>query len=83
MGFVNLLLGYVAIEVGFDKSHTTFLKIVLGGMVVRLCAMWAALIVLVKVYDFNQRALVFSLLFVYALTLILEIHFLQKKVSIK
>ena len=48
MSFINLVLGYVAIEFSYERSHTTFLKYVLGGMVARLMLMSGVLLVLVK-----------------------------------
>ena len=83
VGFLNLMLGYAAIEFGFDKSNTTFLKIVLGGMVVRLLLMWGALAVMLKYYDFHEASLIFALLFMYIMALVLEIYYLQKKVAVK
>ena len=83
VGFLNLILGYVAIEFGFDKSNTAFLKIVLGGMVIRLLLMWSALAVMLKYYDFHEASLIFALLFMYIMALVLEIYYLQKKVAVK
>jgi predicted Co/Zn/Cd cation transporter (cation efflux family) len=83
MSLINLLLGYLAIEVSFERSHTTFLKFVLGGMVGRLLLMWGILLLLICVYDFHSASLMLSLLFFYALNLALEIYYLQKRVSTK
>ncbi|MBI3006452.1 MAG: hypothetical protein HYY49_13730 [Ignavibacteriales bacterium] len=82
-GFLNLMLGYIAVELGFRRSNTTFLKIVLGGMTVRLLLMWAVLAVMLKYYQYHGASLMFTLLYMYLLTLILEIYYLQKKVSVK
>jgi len=82
-GFFNLVLGYVAVEIGFRKSNTTFLKIVLGGMVLRLLLMWGTLAVMLKYYHYHGASLMFTLLYMYILTLILEIAYLQKKVAVK
>ncbi|MBI4429141.1 MAG: hypothetical protein HY562_08480 [Ignavibacteriales bacterium] len=82
-GFLNLTLGYVAIELGFRKSNTTFLKIVLGGMTVRLLLMWAALAIMLKFYQYHDTSLMFTLLYMYLLTLVLEIYYLQKRVIVK
>jgi hypothetical protein len=79
----NLLLGYLFIEFGFDKSNTTFLKIVLGGSVIRLLFLVAIVFILIKVYQFHSLSLMVSLLLFYSLNLVLEIYFLQKKVSLK
>ena len=83
MSLINLLLGYLAIEVSFERSHTTFLKFVLGGMVGRLLLMWGILLLLIRVYGFHSASLMLSLLFFYALNLALEIYYLQKRVSTK
>ncbi len=83
MSLLNLLAGYLTIEVSFQRSHTTFLKFVLGGMAVRLLAMWLTLLVLLKWFDFHAASLMLTLLFMYVLNLVLEIYFLQKKVSLK
>jgi hypothetical protein len=81
MSYVNLVLGYLAIEVSFDRSHTTFLKYVLGGMVGRLLLMWGTLLILVRYFDFHAASLMLTLLFFYALNLALEIAYLQKRVQ--
>ncbi len=83
MSLMNFLLGFFAIEYSYEKSHTTFLKVVLGGMLIRLLAMTAAVVVLVKVYEIDALVLMLTLLGYYAFNLIAEIIFLQKKVSLK
>jgi hypothetical protein len=83
MCLVNLLLGYFAIEISFERSHTTFLKYVLGGMVVRLILMWGTLLVLIYFFKFHSASLMLSLLFFYIMNLVLEIFYLQKRVSTK
>jgi hypothetical protein len=83
MSFINLLLGYVAIEISYERSHTTFLKYVLGGMVVRLMLMWGVLLILIRVYHFHSASLMLSLLFFYVMNLVLEIFYLQKRVTSK
>lgn len=83
VSFFHLMLGYIAIELGFDKSNTTFLKIVLGGTVFRMLMLVGIVFVLIKVYHFHSLSLMISLLGFYVINLILEIYFLQKKVSLK
>ena len=82
MSLANLLMGYFVIERSYTKSHTGFLKWVLGGMVVRLFLMWTALVVLLRL-GFHSASLMLALLFLYVVNLVLEIQFLQKKVDIK
>ncbi|MGH2567918.1 MAG: hypothetical protein ACRDGA_06225 [Bacteroidota bacterium] len=85
-GFISIghiLLGYASVEVGYRKKSTTFLKIVLGGMVLRLFLMAGVVLVLLNVYRYDAFSLVFSLLVYYVMNLVLEIYLLQKKVSVK
>ena len=83
MSLINLLLGYAAIEISFNRSQTTFLKYVLGGMVGRLFLMWGAVLLLLLVYKFHSASLMLSLLFFYVMNLVLEIFYLQKRISAK
>ncbi len=83
ISLINLLLGYVAIELSFNRSHTTFLKYVLGGMVARLMLMWGIVLLLLWVYKFHSASLMLSLLFFYVMNLVLEIFYLQKRISAK
>lgn len=79
----HLLLGYLFIEYGFDKSNTTFLKVILGGTLVRMLLLLGIVLLLIRVYEFQAMSLMISLLLFYVLNLLLEIQFLQKKVTIK
>ena len=79
----HLLLGYLFVEYGFDKSNTTFLKVILGGTLVRMFLLVGIVLLLVRVYQFQTVSLMVSLLLFYVLNLFLEIHLLQKKVALK
>ena len=79
----HLLLGYLFIEYGFDKSNTTFLKVILGGTLARMFLLVGIVVLLVRVYQFQTVSLLVSLLLFYVLNLFLEIHLLQKKVALK
>jgi hypothetical protein len=80
---LHLLLGYLFIEYGFEKSNTTFLKVILGGTLVRMFLLVGIVLLLVRVYQFQTVSLMISLLLFYVLNLLLEIHLLQKKVALK
>ncbi|MFH0988559.1 MAG: hypothetical protein V1799_00915 [bacterium] len=80
---VNQFLSYIAIEWGFPMSHTKFLKIILIGSVVRLALLISIVIVLIKILQFDPLSFMLSLLVFYALNLVLEIYYLQKKVALK
>ncbi len=83
MSLVHLLFGYAAIEYSFDKSNITFLKVVLGGMGVRLFLMATLVMILLRYYAFDPLSLTASLFYFYVINLILEIYFLESKVKVK
>jgi hypothetical protein len=78
---VNVMLGYLAIRYSFDKSHTTFLKAVLGGMGLRLAFMLGAFTVLLLVFGMRPMALTLSLLAFYAVFMVLEIVHIQRRMT--
>ena len=80
---VNALLGYLAIQLSFDKSYSVFLKVVLGGMGVRLALMLGALALLIGVSGLHAIALTASVLAFYFVFIVLEIMFVQRKFSNK
>ena len=83
ISLANVLAGYAAIEYAIDKSYTTFLKAVLGGMGVRMLAMLGVLLILIKIFQYQAVPLVVSLMGFYILFLVLEIMFMQKEMSKK
>jgi len=80
---LNVLAGFLTIEIAFGKSYTSFLKAVLGGMGLRMLLLLGALTLLVTVYHLHTVALTVSLLGFYVVYLVLEILYLQKKVVVK
>ncbi len=80
---INVMLGFFAIEYSFERSYTTFLKAVLGGMGVRMALMLTALLVLIKFVGLHAVALTVSLLSLYLVFLVLELVFIQRKVLVK
>ena len=80
---VNVLLGYAAIEYSFGKSTTTFFKYVLGGMGIRMLGLALVLVLLIRMFDFHAGGLVVSMGVLYVVYLVLEVLFIQKKISIK
>lgn len=81
MSTVNVLLGYAAIAGSINRSSTTFLKVVLGGMGVRMLVMLLSLVVLIKVFHVHAASLTASLLGSYAVFLTLEVLYIQKKIG--
>jgi hypothetical protein len=80
---INVLLGFLAIEYSFDKPYTVFLKAVLGGMGLRMVLLLGVMIVLILVFRMHTLALTISLLSLYVIYLVLEILFIQKKMSLR
>jgi cation transporter-like permease len=78
---VNVMLGYMAIRYSFDRSHTTFLKAVLGGMGLRLLFMLGAFTALIMGFGLNPVALTVSLLGFYAVFMVLEIVYIQRRMT--
>lgn len=79
----NIMLGYIAIEYAFSKSMTTFTNTVIGGMGFRLLLLLAAMLFLVAGVHLHTAALTISLFYFYAVYLVLEILYIQKKVLTK
>ena len=78
---VNVLLGYTAIIYASDKSTTTFFKVVVGGMGVRLFILALALVVLIKVFHLHIPSLMAAMGIFYVIYLILEVIYIQKRMN--
>jgi hypothetical protein len=83
MSTLNALLGYVSIEYAFGKSYTTFLKVVIGGMGVRMLGMLGIMLVLILAFRVQPLPLTLSMLAFYLVYLVLEVLFIQTKVVVK
>ena len=83
MSTLNVLAGFLAIQLTFNKSYTTFLKAVLGGMGVRMGIMLGLLLVLILGVHMHAVALTVSVVGYSLIYLVLEIVFLQKMVQVK
>lgn len=80
---LNVIAGVLAIEYAFSRSYTTFLKVVLGGMGVRLLVLLGMMLLLILVVRMHTVALTVSLLGFYAVYLVLEVTFIQRKFDAK
>ena len=78
----NVLCGFAVIEYSIGKSATTFFKVVLGGMGIRLFGMAGIILLLLNVFQFHVMALVGSLGIFYVIYLTLEIIYIQKRLGI-
>jgi hypothetical protein len=83
ISLVNVAVGYLLIEYAIDKPNAAFLRIILGGIAARLVLTPTIVVVLVRVFEFHVLSLTVSLFFSYFLFLVVEIHFLNKKLALK
>ena len=80
---VNMMLGYISIEMAYKGSMTKFMKWILGGMGIRLLLLLAVLLFVIKVLKLHLLAFIISLFAFYAVYLVLEILYIDKKVREK
>ena len=83
LGTCNVLVGFLAIEYGFEKSYTTFLKVVVGGMGLRMAFMLGMLVVLIMACHLHAVALTVSMVAFTMIYLVLEILYLQAKMDVR
>jgi hypothetical protein len=74
---LNVIAGFLMIEYGFQRSYTTFVKAVIGGMGIRLAVLLGSLVALILVAHMHTVALTVSMLAFYAVYLVLEVVFIQ------
>lgn len=79
LSFVNALMGYIVVEISFQKSYSVFIQIVLGGIVARLIVMVALLLVLLFGFQLHTLSLVGSLFGMYVVFLVLEVMHINSK----
>lgn len=80
---VNVLVGFVTIERNINRSHTAFMKAVVGGMGLRMMGLLGAMVLFLMVWKFHTVAFTVSLLGLYALFLALEVFYLHTRVNAK
>jgi hypothetical protein len=80
---INVLAGFLAIQLTFHRSYTTFLKAALGGMGIRMAVMLGLLLVLILVAHMHAIALTVALVGFSMIYLVLEIFALQKMMEAK
>ena len=83
MSVINAVAGSLTVEYAFNKSYSTFFKVVFGGMGARMMVLLGALYLLIKVFDIHTVALTVSLLGFYMIFLVLELLFIQREVEMR
>jgi hypothetical protein len=74
----NVLAGSLSILIGFDKPNQDFLKILFGGMLLRMLVIGILVFLIVKFTTVQVFGLILSLFLFYVLFQILEISFLMR-----
>jgi hypothetical protein len=80
---LNVLAGYAAIEYSIGRSYTTFLKVVMGGMGIRIAAMLGCFLLCIKVLRLPVIPLSSAMMSFYAVFLILEVLYIQTRYRTK
>lgn len=80
---LNIFLGYLTIEYAYSKSMTGFLKWILGGIGIRMLIMLGSLLFVIKILQLHLISFMVSLFTFYAIYLVLEIFYIDKKVRSK
>ncbi len=81
LSVVNILMGFVVIQFSLNRSYTTFIQIVLGGIALRLFVMVSLLLLFVGLLKFHSVSLVGSLFVMYVIFLTLEVIYIHKKIQ--
>jgi hypothetical protein len=79
LSVLNVFMGYIAIEYSFNRSHTHFVQIVMGGIAIRLFVMAGLLLLLIGLFKFHSIALVSSLFGMYIIFLTEEVLYIHKR----
>jgi len=79
MSTLNAAAGSLCIGYAFDKSQDVFMKVVFGGMVLRMGFLLLAFLVLITVFHIHKVALTVSLLGFYLIFLVMEILSIQRR----
>jgi hypothetical protein len=79
MSTLNAVAGSLCIGYAFDKPQNTFLKVVFGGMGVRMAVLLVAFFVLISVFRVDPLSLTLSLFGFYIIFLVMEILSIQRR----
>ncbi len=74
---LNTFAGYKIIKLGYKKGETASIKIILGGIVIRLFLMLIAVFLCLKFLEISDISFIFSIFSFYIFYLVIEILFLN------
>ena len=81
MSTVNAVAASLSIGYAFDKPQNTFLKVVFGGMIIRMGILLVSLFVFIKVFQVHVLSLAITLLGFNLIFLLMEILAIQRRVQ--
>jgi len=73
ISFGNALAGFAFISIGMRRRESQFMILVFGGMFFRILLIFSLLFVLIRAFNFNESALLLSMVVTYFSFMILEI----------
>lgn len=73
----NAVIGFLSIKSGITKPEKMFLRMLLGGMVLRFLTTLVMVILALLFLELNRISFIFSILFFYSFFLIIEIIYLN------
>lgn len=73
---LNALIGLFSIKMAINKSEKTFIKWILGAIIIRMFATLLIVVLILIFLEINRISFIFSILFFYVYYLISEIIFL-------
>ncbi len=76
---IHFFAGYALMGAGLKKADKSFIKIVFGGMVIRLFLMLGAIFMGQKLLNVRDNSFIFLVFIFYFYYLTLEIYYLSKK----
>jgi hypothetical protein len=69
----NFIAGSISIKIAKDKPTKTFMKIILGGLTIRLLFILGMILIALNFLDINRNSFIFSIFIFYIIYLIIEI----------
>jgi hypothetical protein len=81
---INVIVGIFFIKKSFSIDYKAFIKVLVGGIMIRLFLTMFLVILVLKFLDISENNFIFSLLFFYFFYLIIEIFYINlRKITVK
>jgi hypothetical protein len=81
---INIIIGILLVKKLYKADYAVFVKVLIGGMTVRLLSILFIVFVVVKFLDISRNNFIFSLLFFYFFYLIIEVFYINlRKITVK